>query len=261
MEYYAVNPALTTDIRGHPDGRPWRDDATAGVGRGDVYTNPWGGESTKIVGERPDLNLYDYQPPSNAAPDEYYQSPPTISLAFSGTVGQASGTVIGTNVWASLSNDEIRQRQQTNLTNQVQATRYSNCQTNLTPNWVVRIEQQDRDWYSEINQVLQDRMRDRVYDGDPKDYWPRDVDIRAINVNTNRYISTPVNESQWGQIMKDIGLHGYAIVDAANLVQTDIDNAVAADDRAALVGINVADPLYGWPPVYAPTVEPTGNGR
>lgn len=212
------------------------------------------------------LGYYYREADPSPAPD--YSSKTGVTLVLIGPQGQASSRIRETVQYEQITLDKLRVLKQEELSDMVIGTRYANCQTALTPNWVIRVEEDDRAWFAEVNSVLQDRMRDRVYDADPKDYWPRDVPIRAININTNRYISENVNEAQWGQIMKDIGLHGYAIVDASALVQADIDSAYGdgsgvpgGPEWTALAAIDARDPLYGWPSVYAPEVEPTGNGR
>lgn len=195
---------------------------------------------------------------------------PRYALAFEGaSVTDPAARVAETSQFSQIPLADLKVRKEQDLTAQVDFMLSSNCETNLTPNWVIRIEPQDRTWIASVNGFLQDRMRDRVYDNDPKDYWARDVPIRAINVNTNRYLRETVNEPQWGTIMKDIGLHDFSATDAADLAQQDIDTAYGdgtgtpgGPEWQALAAIDVTEAAYGWPPVYQPSVGPTaGNGR
>jgi len=271
---YEVVPNDVTDIRpndgrGVIDGQEWiRLVGTGLPGEGDRIT--------PIIGrDFSGLDLY-FANQDDRNPGPYESWDGTTALSFAGQVLHApTSRVQETRTFEQIPIDDLRAIKQNELSTHLDYIRHENCQTNLTPNWVIRIELTDREWIASVVNVLEDRlstialeMQTYLMLPEPRggftplapDYWPRDVPIRAINVNTNRYISTVTNADQWGQIMKDIGLHDFSSVDAAQLVQADIDAAVLAVDWDALASIDVKDPLYGWPPVYEPEVNPTGNG-
>lgn len=206
----------------------------------------------------PTLGLYNYTPSAVVCdPPQYYSEDSTLAFRNAadtapGTVNDPTSQVVEAKQCIEIPVDDLLAEKNNELDAYARFVLVSNCETNLAPNWVILLDTIQTTWIHRVNDFLQDRMRDRVYDADPKSYWTQDVPLRFINKTTGAGLRTNVSETQWGQVMKDIGLHSFAATDAQALCQADIDAAHTADDWAALAAIDVESAAYGWPPVYIP---------
>lgn len=169
-------------------------------------------------------------------------------------------TTMAQQVCVVLPIETLSDQKLTDLDGYAQFVRVQSVRSTASSNFWISLSSDQRDFISSANDFLQDRLKDRTLGTDsaaptpvildPATYWARDIPILLIRDSNGARIVANVDEPGWGQVMKDIGLYDLARRDAAVNVINAIDAAVDAGDSTALIAIDVADPVYGWPAYY-----------
>lgn len=238
---------------------------------GQTFTRVDTGDSVVCQGAAvPEWGLYEAVEDNSACPTYYL--PPTVDLAFSGTVGAADGRVAETVVCTRSPMDSLLTAKQGELSSFAAFVRVQSVRSTASPNFWIDLSQTSRDGISSATQFLFDRLKDRTLGpdstvtptsvNDPTTYWARDVPVLLIrNSNGNRLIAG-VDEAAWGQLAKDIAVYDFATRDATVAVNNAFEAAAPtyfADGSElpaewdALAAVDVTDASYGWPAYYTGT--------
>lgn len=190
----------------------------------------------------------------------YYQTIPVATYAFSGTLGQASGTVTETIDWiaSQLSIDDLLLIKQSELDAHAEFVTYQSVRSTDNNNFWIDISRRQRERIGTINLVLTDRAKDRTLAEDSGvepptkktviSYWARSPRLRLIRDSNGARLLAEVNEVAWGQAVKDIGLYDDAVENAYVACTNDFDTQHSGGNWDALAAIDVTS--YAWPPYY-----------
>jgi hypothetical protein len=251
--YYVADSAQGTD----PLPQPSYDPGSLFAGpytEGRAVTLPDGINTT--ASHNPSVGLYTSFDTGNAAPGDPRYYVLTYSYHFRANADPALIRVERTNVWAQIPIAELYRDKQRELDSYVQAVTYSAIEAG-DPAWAWVLDAPRRFDIGEVNEFLQDRLKDITVDGDVKPYWPPGYKTHIIRQSKEfgsqkQYeIDSDLGATGWGALMKAKGQHNESTKNASWACGQDIDAAYDANGGGgwqALADINVQDPAYGWPP-------------
>lgn len=83
-------------------------------------------------------------------------------------------------------------------------------------------------------------------------WWDRDIKVFLYRKDTLQLVRDTATANQWRDLMRSGGTFAWQVRNASDRVQDDIELYYSQGEagRAALAGIDVADPSYNWPPHY-----------
>ena len=242
-----VNPASPTETsRFARDGRL----LVPGIGRFEVGSPSAGYTQYEGLGDdaAPDQNIYEWMPDLAKAP-VYHQVLSRVD-ALVGDPQDPTSYVQETVLYERFSIDDLLFAKMAELDAFVADYRLRPFLSNLSgPKGWFTNDTNARDQRNEANSSLQDQMKDILIDGVTKTYWRRDIYYIVIRDSTGQRLAYPMNESEWGQLMKAAALHQDKMQDSYIIVVNEYDVAHSADDWDTLAGIDPADPAR-WQEVY-----------
>ena len=214
-----------------------------------------------------DLDLYTLQrDPSSPpiGPINYYGAR-VASYVLSGPLGQGTSLAVETVDWTAsrLPIDELLAVKTQELDDHALFVTYKSVRSTTNNNFWIEVTQRQRERLGSINLVLTDRAKDRALGEDTSidpalkkpvnTYWARDPRLRLIRDSNGNRLLSGVNEVEWGQAVKDIGLYDDAIEDAYVACTNDFNTHHGAGDWVSLANVDVTS--YAWPAFYTGPVS------
>ena len=196
----------------------------------------------------PDLNIYEWraastlQPPYNRVRRVYddLQGPPQTESSFVQEVIE----------YEKISIDELLDMKTEELDNFVALYRLQPFLSNLPgPKGWFTNDQGARDVRNEITNALHDQLKDITVDGESKPYWRREVSYIVIRDSNGQRLLYPLNETEWGQLVKAAALHTDKMQDSIVDILNRYDALHGAGDFDGLAAIDPTDPGR-WEQVY-----------
>lgn len=270
---YYVNPTDTSDIRATDlNGLMLRDGAVVTLPIDGVDANP---RVFQLDADSPPAN-FDVYPAveDNRSPPQYYTyDPALLSLTFAGTAG-VSGTVTEdrTPAFVQLPIDDLRDRKYDEGESYSERVAFSSAQATLDnggQNIFILTDTIQLFGILLAGAFYGDRLKDRTLGKDsalgddagnkldPLNFWVRNVRVQLVNSVSGNRLQANAVETEWGQVIKDIGVHIFQTADARNDWNAAVETAHAGGVWQTLADLDVTDQVYGWPPFYDGPVSRT----
>lgn len=248
-KFAEVNPANTAEIwTADTNGKTYIEGATNLALHSGVTLS-------RLDAANPQLNIYSVV--RVGTPCGAYEDT-TFSYSFSGPLGDSASVVNEAYVCAQIPIDDLYRQKQRELASYEDQVTYSAIEVgDPTWAWVLNVPQRLK--VTDVNEGLQDRLKDITIDGDTKAYWPDGFTTNIIRQHKEfgsqkQYeVVTDVGATGWGSLMKKKGQHSEAKDKASWACGQDIDAAYDANGASgweALSLIKVDDPKYNWPPFW-----------
>ena len=244
-----------------------------------TYPTDPGGKTMVAIqasGQEEEFGLYPTVEVDKNKPDDYSReaTPEPFTLAVNGPEYTAGTTITKTYQWQSWSADEIRDDKDADARRHANDVAFSSAQTNENENVFILTDELNLFFYLIVGAFYADRHKDRTlgkdstdgYDPTPPqndppttDYWARNVPVYLINAQNDNELERNAVEVEWGQTLKDIGMHVLEVRQALRNFRDELairHAAYVADpseaNRTALISLDPEDPSFGWPPYYVP---------
>lgn len=182
----------------------------------------------------------------------YYQSPPIATYAFSGTLGQASGTVTETIDWTAsrLPIAQLYDLKLLEIRDVDRAVRYNAYDTSLSVNWWIICDQNAR---FELDGI-QGNWTQRQIDSQG---WPGGANapwVGIFNATNDRIRRVQVTDAAtWNTAYLEKTQHDQAVGNATDASQAALDAAYqdGAGNWEDVANHNASDPTWAYPPTVS----------